>query len=117
MAEPDLSKIIELIMSHPEIISEINGLLKKETNESTDTVLDAPVENPQAQDREQSSPDEHTEEVKATSAYIAQSDKSSERARRGELLRALKPYVSSERGKAIESMLTIADILDVMRNK
>ena len=35
--------------------------------------------------------------------------------RRGELLGALKPYLSTERAKAIDSMMTIAGILDAMK--
>ena len=34
---------------------------------------------------------------------------------RSQLLGALKPYVSKERAKAIDSMLAIADILDMMK--
>ena len=117
MAEPDLSKVIELIMSHPEIISEINGILKKETNpDEPPSVEDVKAEN-SSEETSSESTDVTEKEAEATSAYIAPSSKNIERERRGELLRALKPYVSTERGKAIESMLTIADILDVMRNK
>jgi hypothetical protein len=44
-------------------------------------------------------------------------EKTGERSRRRELLCALKPYVSEQRGRAIDSMMSIADILDVMRTK
>ena len=37
--------------------------------------------------------------------------------RRRELLSALKPYVSEKRAGAIDSIVTIADILDAMRSK
>ena len=37
--------------------------------------------------------------------------------RRNELLRAMRPYLSEERGKAIESMITIADILLTMKQR
>lgn len=35
--------------------------------------------------------------------------------RRNQLLRAVRPYLSEERGKAIESMITIADIILSLR--
>ena len=39
----------------------------------------------------------------------------SAKARRAQLLGALKPYVSGERAKAIDSMMSIAEILEVMK--
>ena len=39
------------------------------------------------------------------------------RARRRQLLSALKPYVSDGRSKAIDSMMSIADILDMMKTR
>ena len=116
MAETDLSKIIELIMSHPEIISEIKGLVK--ADDKTSESAEVSTETAQSSSDDIIT-DEGTENAaQSTAAYIpAEVPKRAESERRGELLRALKPYVSEERGKAIESMLTIADILDVMRKK
>ena len=37
------------------------------------------------------------------------------KARRAQLLGALKPYVSAERAKAIDSMISVAEILDMMK--
>ena len=49
-------------------------------------------------------------EVASTSAEVPLGKK-----RRSELLSALKPFLSNERAKAIDSMITIADILEVMK--
>ena len=37
--------------------------------------------------------------------------------RRRELLTALKPYVKSERAKAIDTMLSVIDVIDVMKER
>ena len=58
---------------------------------------------------------EEKEEVH-TNAPIPQMPPKS-RSKRSELLDALKPYISNERKKAIESFVTIAEILEVMRAK
>ena len=115
MAEPDLGKIIELIMKNPELISKIRELAD-DGGESSVPIesADVTVEG-EEMIAEQKSGDA-AEEVAALPKIEAPND-TRERSRRNELLRALKPYVSSERGKAIESMMTIADILDLMRKK
>lgn len=104
MAETDISKIVGLIMENPKLIEEIKSLAndgaKKEgeveavngdndATEATDTVETG---------------------AKTSSVDIS-------RVRRRELLSALKPYVSEKRAGAIDSIVTIADILDAMRSK
>ena len=108
MAETDISKIINLIMTNPGLIEEIKRLSKDES--------------------EKSSAAEATEEKEVAAETVADAENeaalnptiekaSGEKAKRNELLRALKPYVKEGRGRAIESMITIADILEVMREK
>ena len=114
MAEPELGKIIELIMSNPDLIEKIRALGEAE---------EAPREGREAEREEEGvapisnevSADGEKERTSPTPAEAVR--ESGERSNRNELLRALKPYVSTERGKAIESMMTIADILDLMRKK
>ncbi len=53
--------------------------------------------------------------VEATEAVAPIRDMPHARRSRGELLCALKPYVSKERAQAIDSMLSIVEILDVMK--
>ena len=98
MADVDISKVINIIMENPKLLDEIKSLASKE-EEKTDT--------PQAS--------EEKEEVH-TNAPIPQMPPKS-RSKRSELLDALKPYISNERKKAIESFVTIAEILEVMRAK
>ena len=104
MAETDLSKIVNLIMQNPELIEQIKRLGEK--NEGA----------PTPEDKDTSTYEKESEEKEdvPTGAAI---EKMHGRTRRRELLCALKPYVSEERGRAIDSMMSIADILDVMRSK
>ena len=105
MAENDLGKIVNLIMQNPELIEQIKRLGEKEADNENEEEA-TPLEN-------KTEPAAKREEAE-TSAPIG---KSAERSKRRELLCALKPYVSEQRGRAIDSMMSIADILDVMRSK
>ena len=105
MAETDLSRVINLIMENPKILEEIKGLLQK--NESGES------ENQENAAQEVLSKEEKNEPLATQASFdIAPQRKDS---RRTELLRALQPYLSKERGKAIESMIMVADILTVVR--
>lgn len=99
MAEPDLSRIVNLIMENPKLIEEIKNLGAKDE---------------EAKEAEEAAP---REEEKSAESVPTVSGESISRARRKDLLCALKPYVSEERGRAIDSMMSIADILDMMRSK
>ena len=101
MAEADLSKIVGLIMENPEIIEKI-----KELNSKNDTGSEI---------KESENEKEEKETTVEDTPIIA--PESSKRTKRKELLNALKAYVSEERGRAIESMLSIADILDLMKTR
>lgn len=103
MAEADLSKIVSLIMENPHIIDEIKKLAEnaEDAGEPTGGVSEAPIM-------------KREEETEETSAPPTNQRRSK---RRRELLSALKPYVSGERGQAIESIMTIADIIDTMGRK
>ena len=104
MAENDLGKIVNLIMQNPELIEQIKKLGEKDNNDGGSASADESVN------------DVAEAEEKEEIPTVAQT-KQTERSRRRELLCALKPYVSEERGRAIDSMMSIADILDVMRSK
>ena len=101
MGEADLSKIVGLIMENPNLIAEIRALAEK--SDGTGEKADAPEKT-------------GAEEVSAIKAQPTREPTRSG-AKRRELLLALKPYLSSERGKAVDQMLSLGDILDMMRNK
>ena len=104
MAENDLSKIVGLIMENPQLMEEIRNITEahNEASESEKPKIEA--ESVTTEPKKANVPERATYEPKRDS-------------KRTELLRALKPYLSEERGQAIESMLTIADILSVMRER
>ena len=96
MAETDISRVRGLIMENPKLIEEIKGLVEK----SDEGGAEASAE------REPRAIEVPT---------VAEQQKP--RKRREELLTALKPYISDERRKAVESFVTIAEILELMREK
>lgn len=102
MAEADLSKIVSLIMENPHIIDEIKKLTEEPANSNSKSdVSEEPLE--------------MKEEISEESPLRKEAMPRSKRRR--ELLSALMPYVSDGRGQAIESMMTIADIIDAMGRK
>ena len=107
MAEADLSRIVNLIMENPKLIEEIKNMASQTKSDSANT-------------------NEEMEESGKTSEVVGEEDtiiantypqKDDRRSRRNSLLSALKPYVSEKRCRAIDSMMSIADILEVVRTK
>lgn len=98
---PDLSKIVNLIMQNPSLIAEISALAK--------------------QDTESSEPSKEVADVDATTEYEKEAVTANatvhSRSHRHELLSALKPYLSENRRQAVDSMMSISDILDMMRKR
>ena len=92
---PDISRIISVIMENPELIEQISALAAEKQEET-----------PQK--------DEKPEEIVSTATIPTGAGIHN---RREYLLAALKPYLSDERQKAIDSMMTFADILDAVRRK
>lgn len=103
----DLSKVIGLIMENPQLIEQIASLAKSKQDNPPK------VEETIEQTNEAVTVEEATETV-AQPTYIPEIN---QRNNRAQLLGALKPYVSKERAKAIDSMISIADILDMMRTR
>jgi hypothetical protein len=102
----DLSKVIGVIMENPALIEQISNLTKQVSSESTQGVsTDMP---------EQTVEKVEQAEQKSTPTY---SPNVTPRSNRAQLLGALKPYLSEERAKAIDSMISISEVLDMMRGK
>ena len=93
---PDISQVISLLMQNPAIIESIGSMLKNKT-EAT------PTES------------EILEEVPTSLPPRAEPAKS--HSNRSALLGVMKPYLRSSRANAIDSMISILDILDKMRGK
>ena len=107
---PDLSKIVELIMQNPELISTISSLVSK-SSESKEEPEAAPEDN-------LAPPSGAIEATESTETSVQPGGtEGSKRYQRKELLGALKPYLSENRRAAIDSMISISDILSVMRKE
>lgn len=94
-SNPDISKIVSLIMENPQLIEQISNLAKSEQTNAQE---------------------ESGEAIVPTNTVIEPSGEGNRKSNtRSQLLRAMKPYLSEGRGRAIESMLTISGILDTMK--
>ena len=100
----DIGKVVGLIMENPALIEQIANLAK--SSES------APQKEEESSEVIAQRSENTPIEASAEPTYSQPPRGVQDRAR---LFGALKPYVSTERAKAIDSMLTIADILDMMK--
>ncbi len=94
----DISKIVSLIMENPQLIDQIKTLADKKDGEN--------AENAEIQD---------TKALGDTVPAVTYKSEDDGRSRRKKLLYALKPYLSEERARAIDSMMNISDILEIAR--
>ncbi len=100
----DIGKVVGLIMENPQLIEQISALARgRDKSAEADGEKQVDIDSPES------------EATQAVAEPTYRGD--SERMNRAHLLGALKPYVSKERAKAIDSMISIADILDVMRSR
>lgn len=98
MMDSDISKIISKIMENPKLIEEIKALGNEgEANEKP--------------------PEAEIPPPKAESVIADTYEENTSKSRRRQLLTALKPYLSDERSKAIDSMISISEILEFARKK
>ena len=109
MAQPDLSKIVSIIMENPKLVEEIRDMISKSE------VSDSPVE--EKNELSETVAEKEISETAAQATYKSVAPTNSHATRRNELLRAMQPYVSKERSRAIESMITIADLLLAFKEK
>ena len=92
----DISKIISLIMENPELIEKIKAL----------------------RDQSEKSEKEETAKIKEEETAAVSADPlhtGTDKKRRDTLLCALKPYVSPNRAKAIDSMLNAIEVFNLIR--
>ena len=106
-ATPDLGRIVSLIMENPKLIEEISNMAKGRGTEGS-----VPSESSVANEEK-----EEVGAVKEASVTPEIPTRSHEGKNRSKLLGALKPYVSRERAQAIDSMLSIVEILDAMTGR
>lgn len=99
---PDISRVINLIMENPELIAGIKSMLASDTGEASESVS------------EQEGEDTSTVSALPEETQL-QKEPDGGRGRRNALLKALKPYVSGGRAKAIDTMMSLADVMEIIR--
>lgn len=116
---PDLSGIVNLILSNPKLIEEIREMANRKTDAS-ETATAAP-QTPDATPAERTaeSTDDRAEKgddgaSESTAVFAAEAK--THRESRARLFSALKPYLSEERRRAVDSMQQIADLIDVFKS-
>ena len=92
---PDLSKIVNMIMSNPDLINEIKSMAEGDGKEAEVLPLENPV------------PVQNT----PLEASLSKSEK------RTRLLSGLRPYLREDRQKTLDTMLTFANMLEAVRGK
>ncbi len=104
----DLAKVVSLIMENPALIEQISAMVKG-NNVRTD-------DKPEAVD-EDNAAEQQVPTAEAVSTAATYSEPEARRSNRGRLLGSLKPYLSASRATAIDTMISIADVLDVMKRR
>lgn len=95
MPEADLGKIVGMIMENPELVESIRKM-----GENTDS---------------KEEPQKEPEQVTTVSDIPMRPR--GESSKRSELLRAISGFLSPERQRALESMISVASVLDTMKSK
>ncbi len=106
----DISKILGIIMENPEIIEKIKDLAATSKNEDTKEASESAAV--KISDAPES---DLPKDVDNTSIETSAKPAVNTKKKRHDLLCAIKPYVSEGRGKAIDTMLSVIDVLDIMK--
>lgn len=97
---PDLATMVKLIMDNPTIMEQISAMTGKRAES------EQPPE-PTVEERADARPSE----------ISTPEPQRSEASNRSRLISAMKPYLSENRARAVESMLMVADILGGMKRR
>ena len=100
MDTPDIASIVNMIMSNPSLVEQIASMANREQSATPDTSSEGEVK------------PENEIPVEAPSR-----ETNDRRVHRVRLANAMKPYLSEGRRRAIDAMMSIADILDITREK
>ena len=114
---PDISKIIGLIMENPDIIEKIRTLSDESQNSKEPSTEAIKKNNDEIEHNESITESSENTSVTASASTenIAKSAAGRDKKRRAALLCALKPYLSSERSRAIDTMLSVIEVIDIMK--
>lgn len=115
----DMSKIIGIIMENPDLISKIRSLAdnsEENTNQVSASPEAADDKSYNADTEPPPSAENKAEAADSVSTVGSAKDNSLlKRKKRNELLCALKPYVSSQRASAIDTILSVVDVFEILK--
>lgn len=114
---PDLSRIVNLILENPKLIEEVAALAKSDamTGDSAEVTETAPSAEDKAQDNEIKA-SEGEESAEVLSPVLTQKTPPAHgKETRNRLIAALKPYLSENRKRAVDSMLGLYDLFDIFK--
>lgn len=94
---PDISSVVNMILENPELVAKISAMAKGMGSGEA--------------------PPEEKEEAAPISASPISDSTNEKRIHRAKLASAMKPYLSRERAQAIDTMMSIADILELTRGR
>ena len=114
MSGIDISKVMGLIAEHPEIIASIQSIAENAGMTENTAAVNA-EEKSTPKDAEMANTELFSEKEDTASASAMQKNAGFNREKkRHDLLCAIKPYVSQHRGAAIDTMLSIFDIINLL---
>lgn len=102
---PDISKVVGVLMEHPDLMERITSLIGKGSEDESAPSEIQPIE-------EATRIEENAQPTAAST-----SDDEARRRNRARLLGAMKPYLSENRTRAIDTMIGIADALDILKRR
>ena len=96
MAELELNKIVSMIMENPELIAKIKAMGEAKAESTVEESVTESTDEPPKIEVPSFAP---------------------RRSKRNEILRSLESFLSEDRKKSLETMMTIADVFDSVRRK
>lgn len=101
----DLSSVVGMIMQNPELIAKISELASSQKHNSQEEVS-APEAEP-----------DYVKTVKEADATDAPQNDLTKRERRAGLISAMRPYLSDDRARTLDTMMTVLEMVDAVRRK
>lgn len=111
---PDLSRIVNMILANPKLVEEIAAMAKGE-GEIPPPPAEESANASEEQEAESLEKSASAPQTAENAAELAPPPKRRERETRDRLVAALKPYLSENRRKAVDSMLGLYDLLEVFK--
>lgn len=114
---PDLSRIVNLILENPKLIEEVAALARSDAEEENAAAAEKPAahaeEEGESAEAATTSGEERTETLSPVPP--TKTPPSHGKETRNRLIAALKPYLSENRRRAVDSMLGLYDLFDIFK--